>query len=381
VENVLPFSPLHQTFHISRNRQQNNNSRPNSSLQVKNFNQPQKKISLETEQNSSKTTLSIPDYLITDSISIPNDQRPTLYNALSNPRDILAILLVLVGTVMSIFNTIGQYNETYLQLESVAITLGFLSALAHFIQINTGYFISSNIRRGIVDDAVINAYAAFYSGAVSWLALRSSEICPHFLTHKVVDIVLSSFCIIIFVSSLVAPLLTLAADTSPIGDNINNDKDSKGGNMAYRLCQWMVASIRSFSEEGNINQEDDKQPLLPPLSETEVLRARGLVFIGLFGCVFTPDAISFLIGGEEWWSRVSSAHISQRMLESSTSLFALFATESSMIAHRVGKVGVAPYMTIVPFFAGVCFLLAIIPCICALYWLGDDVSFFSFYRE
>ena len=30
----------------------------------------------------------------------------------------------------------------------------------------------------------------------------------------------------------------------------------------------------------------------------------------------------------------------------------------------------------VPAFAGVCLVLAIIPCACSLYWLGDDVFFF-----
>lgn len=35
-------------------------------------------------------------------------------------------------------------------------------------------------------------------------------------------------------------------------------------------------------------------------------------------------------------------------------MFALIATESSMIVHRVGKVGVVEYKVIVPVFAGVC---------------------------
>ena len=52
-----------------------------------------------------------------------------------------------------------------------------------------------------------------------------------------------------------------------------------------------------------------------------------------------------------------------------------------MVAHRVGKVGVAPFEQIVPAFVGVCFALAVAPCVAALYWLGGDISFFSFYRE
>jgi len=52
-----------------------------------------------------------------------------------------------------------------------------------------------------------------------------------------------------------------------------------------------------------------------------------------------------------------------------------------MVSHRMGKLGVAPYKTIVPVFAGVCAILAIVPCVCALHWLENDISFFSLYRE
>ena len=122
-------------------------------------------------------------------------------------------------------------------------------------------------------------------------------------------------------------------------------------------------------------------PDAPPLSPTETLRARGLVAIGALGAVFIPDCIAFGLGGADWWDRVSDLHAAQRTLESSTSLFALFATEASMVAHRVGKTGAAPFSTIVPAFVIVCFALAVAPCGAALYWLGDDISFFSFYRD
>ena len=108
---------------------------------------------------------------------------------------------------------------------------------------------------------------------------------------------------------------------------------------------------------------------------------RGLVALGALGAVFIPDCVAFGLGGEEWWGRVANQHAAQRTLESSTSLFALFATEASMVAHRAGKVGVAPFARLVPAFLAVCFVLAIVPCVAALAWLGDDISFFSFYRE
>ena len=119
----------------------------------------------------------------------------------------------------------------------------------------------------------------------------------------------------------------------------------------------------------------------PQLSETETLRATGLVAIGALGAVFVPDCVAFALGSDAWWDRVADLHAAQRTLESSTSLFALYPTEASMVAHRAGKAGVAPFSKIVPAFVVVCFLLALAPCAAALYWLGSDVSFFSFYRE
>jgi len=117
------------------------------------------------------------------------------------------------------------------------------------------------------------------------------------------------------------------------------------------------------------------------LSQTELLRVRGLVAIGFLGVIFTPDAVAFFLGSEAWWGRVTHEFASQKTLESSTSLFALFATEASMVAHRAGKAGVAPFRDIVPAFVVVCFVLAILPCVCALNNLGDDISYFSFYTS
>ncbi len=185
-----------------------------------------------------------------------------------------------------------------------------------------------------------------------------------------------------------APILTLLADSKDDyingsgSENQNNSGSSRSGNIPYQLSQSIVSFSRMEKKGPTSSSDGVKENFTsPPLSDTELLRARGLLFIGILGCIFAPDALSFLLGGNDWWSRVTAMHPSQQMLESSTSLFALFATESSMIAHRVGKVGVAKYETIVPVFAGVCAVLAIVPCVCALHWLGDDISFFSFYRE
>ena len=152
------------------------------------------------------------DYLITDSIFLPSSSRPKFSQAISNPRDLLAMPLIAIGLVISIFNINGIYNEQYLQLESIAIALGFISTAAYMIQIITGYNISNNIRRGIIDDATVNLYAAGYTGAVSWLALRTSESCPSWLYSF--DHILPIASVGVFVLSLLAPFFTLVGDAS-----------------------------------------------------------------------------------------------------------------------------------------------------------------------
>ena len=144
--------------------------------------------------------------------------------------------------------------------------------------------------------------------------------------------------------------------------------------VSLRLFLAAIVPAITLFNPGNCLDE------APPLSETELLRARGLLGIGVLASVFAPDCLAFALGGSDWWDRVSTLHPSQKVLESSTSLFALYANEASMIAHRCGKAGIAPFRVLVPSFAAVCFLLAILPCIAALYWLGNDISFFSFYR-
>jgi len=315
------------------------------------------------------------DYLITDSIFLPNSSRPTLAQAIANPRDLLAMPLILVGLLVSIFNICGVYNEQYLQLQNIAITFGFISTIAYMTQLVTGYNISPNIRRGIIDDATVNLYAAVYTAAVSWLALRTSESCPSWLYH--LDFTLSLASVAVFAFSLLAPLVTLLENTTrPV-----ESKASKESSLGYlsTYSQSMVNFARGHAIQEYSNYSDDKAP--PQLSPTELLRARGLLAIGVLGCIFAPDALSFALGGQQWWDRIFLLHPSQRMLESSTSLFALFAVEASMISHRVGKTGAVCYRDIVPAFVVVCLVLAIVPCVCALYWLGDDVSYFSFYRE
>ena len=297
--------------------------------------QPHRRFATEhspTQRRATTDDYAGDDYLISDSLDLR--ERPSLATALANPRDLLALALLAVGAAVSAENVAGRYGEAYVATEVAAVALGAASAAAAFAQVATAYNISPNRRRGIVDDATVTAFAGAYSLAVSWLALRASEACPPGLGG--LDGVCAPLALGVFAYGAAAPVYTLVGPPS-----------------ASR----------------------------PPLSPTEALRARGLVAIGALGAVFAPDCVAFALGSDAWWDRVAALHPSQRALESSTSLFALFATEASMVAHRAGKAGCAPFERIVPAFVGVCFVLAVAPCAAALYWLGSDVSFFSFYRD
>ena len=274
-----------------------------------------------------------PDYLITDSADLSN--RPPLTEALANPRDALAVTLLLVGGRISLANVVGAYDATYADAERWAVALGAASAVAAVLQLATDYNISPN--RGAASSMMPRSTCSpgGYSLAVSWLALRARRrACPPGLPDY--DAPCAALAVLVFAYGAVAPVLTLLG---------------------------LYGSER------------------PELSETETLRATGLVAIGTLGAIFIPDCVAFGLGSSAWWDRVSALHPSQQTLESSTSLFALFATEASMVAHRVGKAGCAPFSTIVPAFVVVCFALASRPCVAALYWLGGDISFFSFCRE
>ena len=271
---------------------------------------------------------------MTDSLELPDAQRPPLLAALANPRDGLALVLLGVGLAIAGSNVAGAYGESYVALERCAIALGFTSAAAAATQLVTGANIRRAGRRGIADDALVTFYAGAYSAAVTWLAWRASAACPPWLPS--VDAPAALAAVGVFAFGVVAPVATLRPPRAGAG-------------------------------------------AAPPLSATETLRVRGLLALGVLGAVFAPDCVAFALGGEAWWARATAAHPAQMTLESSTSLFALFATEASMIAHRCGKLGVAPFRTIVPAFVAVCLVLAVIPCIAALWWLGADVSFFDFY--
>ncbi|GFH48165.1 hypothetical protein CTEN210_04641 [Chaetoceros tenuissimus] len=324
-------------------------------------------LNLVDEKMATTSDALLDDYLITDSKHLT--ERPSIFSVINTPREFVSLTLVFVGLLISACNVVGKYDDTYVSLESTAITLGFVSTFAYFAEVVSGTNISKNVRRGIVDDATVTVYAACYTAAVSWLALRTSESCPDWIIQF--DSVLPFMSIGVFLFSLIAPLLTLS------GNFYESDRKSETNSIPP------YQSIVKFSRSLSIQNDNDSSDYYEPatLSDTELLRANGLLAIGVLACVFAPDALSFALGSQSWWERVTTIHPSQKMLESSTSIFALLSVEASMLSHRVGKTGAASFEVIVPAFVIVCSFLAILPCICALHWLGDDVSFFSFYRE
>ncbi len=305
------------------------------------------------------------DYAIVDSIHLPPSSRPSLSQVLNNPRDLVSIPVIVVGLVVSTCNIFGWYNDIYAQIELVAVGLGIISALAYTAQMVTGYGLSANVRRGVVDESSILLYAASYTAASSWLSLRAGILCPSWL--PTLDPIMGVTSLLIFLFSLFAPIFALVGGTG-----------SAGGIFTV-WNRSLVQLARGFSKG---TPSESSLLSSPKLSPVETLRAQGLVAIGVVGCLFAPDALAFALGGQDWWGRVYDLHPSQRMLESSTALFGMFATEASMLGHRLAKAGYISFRYgCVPFGVGACMVLAVIPCISSLHWLGDDVSFFSFYTD
>ena len=314
-----------------------------------------------------------PDYLITDSKGINAEERPSFLSFLQTPRNLLGLSVVSVGFILTLYNVVGVYNDSYVSWEVLCIGLGLLNAIADFVSVlnidsksNPTEAVSPNPRLGMADDALIHAYAAFYTTASAWLSFRACKVVSAWLYQW--DPLIGGLSTLIFAFSLVMPTITLMHYHGSVD---MNDK-----------LQSIVALVRrkthTMGMETGEHQNDNTRL---SLTETELLRVRSLLIIGAIGCVFAPVALSFALGGQEWWFRVTNLHPSQVYLESTTELYGLLATQASMISHRAAKAGVAPLEKIVPLFTLVCFLLAVLPCICSLYWLGDDISFFSFYRE
>jgi hypothetical protein len=290
-------------------------------------------------------------------------ERIPIWKFLQNPREILGMTLLIPGTLVSLCHVVGNYSQIYVTLQLLIISSGAILAIVDLISSLPPYkvlpteSVSPNIRMGIVDDALLNIYSGIYTGCVSWLALRTSLFYPVEWTR--LDAFIGPMALLIFLFSILCPVLTLIHHST--------------GAFSIPL-QYLVAYARGMN-----NDVLDSVPI-PPLSETELLRARGLLAIGIIACIYAPEVLAFLFLGQDWWNRVIDHFPSQPILESSTATFGILATQASMMSHRAGKAGVAPFTQIVPAFAFLCFLLAILPCGAALFWLYDEISFLEFYN-
>ena len=211
------------------------------------------------------------DYLVTDSTELPEEERPSFISAVSNPRDLQALLLLFFGLLISASNVIGSYGEIYISLEETAIYLGVLNGLAGIIQQLTGYQITRSGRAGIADDGLVTFFGGIYSSAVTWLAWRASAACPLWLPKY--DQLASAAAISAFTFGIIVPAVTLYRDSS------------------------------------------HNQTSIPSLSVTEKLRVNGILALGVLGAVFIPDCIAFGSGGETWWLRAGNTTLLKKSLQ------------------------------------------------------------------
>ena len=313
------------------------------------------------KDNDDYGQLVMPDYLIVDSRDIID--RPSLKDFLIKPRNVLPLSVVFVGGLLSVLGITNNFNDIYLIMLIFVSIFGLASSYLDCLDGLPPYIgsptesVSANVRCGIVDDAVVHVYAGLYTACSCWLAIRLSYACPDWLLS--LDLVFGILSTVIFIFSLVAPVLTLLFEYSNSGEN---------------LVKSMVNVVR---QKPYFKHQKDP---LPSMTETELLRANGLLAIGIIGCIYTPEVLSILLLGKDWWTRVLEVYPGQAWLEPSTAVAGIVSTQASMVAHRIGKAGVAPFSIIVPVFALVCLLFAILPCVAGLYWLGNDISFVAHYR-
>lgn len=299
-----------------------------------------------------------PDYLVTDSLDLNDDDRPTVMEFVfqKSPREgYLRLPFLLCGSALSGCNVLGQYDEgLYGVLVTSCVGLGLANAVAD-ATVSRG--VSRNVRRGAIDARVLQLYAGAYSTAVSWLALRVyPPACPGAL--PALDSILGTAASVVFAASLVIPLLSLLSDTTP--DN--------------KFLRWTQTSlVRVARGDPTI----DNPPRFTP---TEKLRATGLVVIGCVACLFLPVSTYLALYGKQWWETVLEAYPQQGLLETTTALFGLIAAQANILISRAAGYGVRPLGQMVTLGSAASLMLAVVPCVCALYYLQDSTTFFDHYN-
>jgi len=327
-------------------------------------------VATTTKTTAANTAIAVfvePDYMVYDTVN--GTDLAVLYNFLGRPRNILALSLMAVGVAVTAWNLMGQYSgNSYLILEALVFGLAVVNGIVDgFDSLHPNKDprrgVSPNLRCGVVDDAVLHAYAALYTLGTVWLGVRTSSLCPGFLPY--VDKLMGPMAASIFIFSLVAPIMTL----------VYHYTDGKFGVSPIRA---VVNLARQRQQQPQQSSSQD-ETIIPTLSETEVLRATSLLAIGVVGCIYTPMVLSLVMKDPNWWTLVCDKYPGQSIVEPSTAMFGILATQASMLSHRAAKAGVAPVRVIVPLFTWVCLLLAVLPCACLLYWLSDSITFFELY--
>ena len=303
-----------------------------------------------------------PDYLVTDSLDLDDDERPTITEFVTSvsPREgLLRLPFLACGTVLSLCNVLGRYEEAvYAPLVVSCVGLGLVNAVVD------GAFAapSPNIRRGMLDDRVLQLYAAAYSASVCWLAARVyPPVCPGWL--PALDGILGTATGLVFAGSLAGPALSLWSDAAP--DNA-----------------WLQASqtalVRFARNDPSIGGGGGGDPP-PRFTPTETLRGFGLLAIGFVACLYLPVAAYLALYGDAWWTASLAGFPDQGLLETSTALFGLIAAQANISITRAAGAGVRPLGELVGVGTTACLVLAVVPCGSALWFLRSGTTFFEHY--
>jgi len=315
------------------------------------------------------------DYLVTDSLNLSDDDRPSVLEfmfQLSSREGYLRLPLLLSGILLSLCNIVGYYDtNSYPIIALICIVLGFCNGIADLLLVSN-QDVSNNIRRGAIDGKVLQFYAATYTLSVSWLALRVyPQICPLWLEEY--DTLLGCITTSIFAGSLISPLLTIWSNYAPENKllqktQINLVKLIRGGIM------------NSNSTAATLTTNNDDLVLLPFFTPTEQFRAIGLLAIGFVACLYVPVSTYFALYGAPWWTNSLEQYPQQGILETGTTLFGLLAAQANICITKAAMYGVQPLAKCVKVGSFATFFLAIFPCVCALYYLQDGISFFDHYN-
>ena len=299
------------------------------------------------------------DYLITDSLDLADEDRPTVQDFFFKeyPREgFVRLPFIICGAILSFCNVLGLYEENiYAPLVLSSVVLGLTNAVLDITE--SKGITKNNIRRGSIDPKVLQVYAGTYSISVCWIALRTyPPICPAWL--PTFDPILGPVTSFLFAASLIAPLLTLLSDELPENSILQGTQ---------------IGLVRLVRGDSTITE-------LPRFTPIEKYRAAGLLVIGFVACLYLPESTYLTLYGEKWWGAVLENYPQQGLLEASTALFGLIAAQCNISVTRAAGYGVRPVSEMVKVGAGACLVFTVVPCASALYFLQSGTTFFEHYK-